>query len=126
MAARLALWEPQDDDGGHRRSVYMGAPRPLWSPFIFNPPIVPPSRGDSGGTKVVPPNPPRDGLSSTEMESRALRSLGSFVRFLAGDFSTCLRSHVNSPRPPHPLQWLELDGDGVACFALVEVPYLIS
>src|SRR3972149_6634749 len=49
---------------------------PYSLPFIFHPPMVPPARGDSGGTKVVPPNPPRDGLSSTEMESRALRSLG--------------------------------------------------
>ena len=81
MAARLALWEPQDDDGGHRRSVYMGASRPLWSPFIFNPPIVPPSRGDGGGREHSPRTPP---------------------------------------------QWLELVYGGVACIALVEVPYLIS
>ena len=75
MAARLALWEPQDDDGGHRRSVYMGAPRPLWAPLVFHPamdhvsssplwfpfylppPFSPPSRGGSGGHEL-PPTPP--------------------------------------------------------------------
>src|SRR3990172_11679279 len=58
------------------RSIPILLSTPQGLPPLFNPPMVPPARGDSGGTKVVPPNPPRDGLSSTEMESCALAFVG--------------------------------------------------